>query len=200
MIFGDIDKDIVSNFHDLIWVPADGEEDYWTLPLRHTWFGNNKTMQSANKAVIDTGSSTLAMNEDNFLTLMQSVLDSGLECGFFIDEKFVACRCKNHYDDFPPLKMDINGHILVMNPSDYVACEDGICVILVYNLGGKEIVDSSTIVLGANFLRKFYTVFDMEQKRIGIYGRDIKSKADLFESFLFFSLIIGFLLMAFLLL
>jgi saccharopepsin len=92
MIFGDIDTSIVANFHDIIWVPLEGEvDDYWNLPLRGAYYGeSNKTLQRAKYAVIDTGSSTMALSENNFLDFMQNVLDTGLECGFFIEEKFVA--------------------------------------------------------------------------------------------------------------
>jgi hypothetical protein len=90
MIFGDIDTEIVSNFHDIIWVPMDGQNEYWSLPLRGVKYGDNSTMTQAKYAVIDTGSSTMALSEDNFLELMQNVLDTKLECGFFIEEKFVA--------------------------------------------------------------------------------------------------------------
>lgn len=86
-----------------------------------------------------------------------------------------------------------------MESKDYVANEDNICVILVYNLGAKIVVAENTIVLGVNFLRKFYTIFDIENNRIGIYGKQIQSKTDMFEGFLFFSLILGFLLATFML-
>jgi len=194
MIFGDIDTKIVSNFHDIIWVPIEGGEEYWNLPLRSTSYGDNQTLKNAKYAVIDTGSSTMALAEDNFLELMQSILDTGLECGFFIDEKFVACAAPNGFKDFPVFTMNINGHLFDMDPEDYLACEDDICVILVYNLGDRVVVDRETIVLGVNFLRKYYTVFDIEKSRVGIYGHKINAKTSAFEGLLFLSLIALFVL------
>lgn len=51
------------------------------------------------------------------------------------------------------------------------------------------VVARDTIVLGVNFLRKYYTVFDIEKNRVGIYGQKIGTKIDAFEGFLFFSLV-----------
>ena len=92
MIFGDIDTSIVDNFHDIIWVPVldKDETDYWKLPMTSLSYGDEKIHSMAEFAVIDTGSSTLALSENNFLYLMKSILETDLECGFFLDEKFVA--------------------------------------------------------------------------------------------------------------
>lgn len=79
MIFGDIDTNIVNNFHEIIWVPMETEAEYWSLPLRSVYFGNNRTLNQAKYAVIDTGSSTMAVSEDNFLDLMKNVLETNLE-------------------------------------------------------------------------------------------------------------------------
>ena len=79
MIFGDIDREIVKNMNDFVWVPMKGEEDYWSLPLKSVEFGSKKTLKEAKYAVIDTGSSTMALSENNFLDLMQNVLDTGLD-------------------------------------------------------------------------------------------------------------------------
>lgn len=105
----------------------------------------------------------------------------------------MACICPNKYKDFPTLQMDINGHIFELDPEDYITNEDDICVILIYNLGNRVVVTEDTIVLGVNFLRKYYTVFDIEKSRVGIYGQKIVAKTSIFEGFLFFSLIFGFL-------
>ena len=85
-----------------------------------------------------------------------------------------------------------------MEPEDYIANEDNICVILVYNLGDKVVVTEDTIVLGVNFLRKFYTVFDLEKSRIGIYEHRISKKSGFFGEYYFISLILisGFLLLS----
>eukprot|EP00343_Euplotes_focardii_P002800 CAMPEP_0205805516 /NCGR_PEP_ID=MMETSP0205-20121125/8772_1 /ASSEMBLY_ACC=CAM_ASM_000278 /TAXON_ID=36767 /ORGANISM="Euplotes focardii, Strain TN1" /LENGTH=333 /DNA_ID=CAMNT_0053076877 /DNA_START=61 /DNA_END=1063 /DNA_ORIENTATION=- len=146
MIFGDIDKSIVKNPHNIVWVPMNGEEDYWTLPLKGIYFGKQQ-VKIGEFAVIDTGSSTMALSENNFLSLMQAVLDTGLECGFFIEEKFVACICPNGSEDFPILTLNINGHNFGMEPEDYIASEDDVCVILVYNLGDRAVVSDDTVYL-----------------------------------------------------
>jgi hypothetical protein len=97
--------------------------------------------------------------------------------------------CPNGYADFPTFYLDINGHLFGMSPEDYIANEDDICVLLIYNLGNKVIIDEATVVLGVNFLRKYYTVFDLEKLRVGIYGNQIKAKTSAFEGILFFTLI-----------
>ncbi len=79
MIFGDIDRDLVKDPHDFVWVPMKGQEDYWNLPLKGVYFGNKKTLTDAKFAVIDTGSSTMALSEGNFLDLMENILDIGLD-------------------------------------------------------------------------------------------------------------------------
>ncbi|CAI2365565.1 unnamed protein product [Moneuplotes crassus] len=190
MIFGDIDREIAQNLSEFVWAPMEGEEDYWTLPLTGVYFGQEKTLHQAKYAVIDTGSSTLALSEDNFLELMQSVLDTGLDCGFFIGEKFVACICDNGFDDFPNFTLSIHGYSFDLSPEDYIAEEENICVILVYNLGSRVIIEQDTVVLGANFLRKYYTVFDMEKSRVGIYGNEISRTEPFFMQYALYALLI----------
>ena len=95
-------------------------------------------------------------------------------------------------EDFQPIRLNINGHMFPLDPEDFIASEDDICVILVYNLGDRVVVDDDTIVLGANFLRKYYTVFDLEKERVGIYGQSISAKVNYSQSFMLLGL---FLLM-----
>lgn len=81
MIFGDIDMKIVSNLNDIIWIPVldKSNSDYWKLPLSSVQYGSKKLETQAKYGVIDTGSSTMAFSELNFLYLMKEILDSGLE-------------------------------------------------------------------------------------------------------------------------
>lgn len=194
MIFGDVDREIVNNLHDLIWLPVDGDGEYWSLPCREVHYGNNKTISMAEHAVIDTGSSTVALAEGAFLELMQSILETKLECGFFIDEKFVACFCENGLEDFSTIHLNLGGHVFDLNPEDYVANEQDICVILIYNLGDRLVVTDDTIVLGANFLRKYYTVFDIELTRVGIHGDHIRAKMGTTEILWLTSIALAFIL------
>ena len=41
MVFGDIDTEVVNNFHDIIWIPVldKADTDYWKLPLTSVSYG-----------------------------------------------------------------------------------------------------------------------------------------------------------------
>ena len=201
VIFGDVDTDIVNNLHDVIWAPwAGDDEEYWTIPVGGIRYGNTLTMKQTKYAVIDTGSSTIALSESNFLDLMQDILDTGLEWGFFVEEKFVACVCPHGMKDFKQIQLNINGYEFSLDPEDYIVNEEDIWVILAYNLGNRVAIAESTIILGANFLRKFYTVFDIGNDRVGIYGKPINLHASTVKIFTFAWLMFSFIIASILLL
>jgi len=45
MIFGEIDRRIVRDPKNMVWIPMKEEEDYWSLPLKKCKYGNVKTMK-----------------------------------------------------------------------------------------------------------------------------------------------------------
>lgn len=58
-----------------------------------------------------------------------------------------------------------------------------------YNLGDRVVVEEDTVVLGVNFLRKFYTVFDLEKSRVGIYEPSISQISSFIGGTYFYAII-----------
>lgn len=114
----------------------------------------NKTIT---KAIADTGTSLLVIDPETF-NLLYEYIYSELSC--FLLEGYIICN-ENNLTKYPNITINICGNELVLDPTDYLEqyFDDYILLIESYEFG--------YIILGDTFLRKFYTVFDMENNQIG---------------------------------
>ena len=66
------------------------------------------------------------------------------------------------FDKYPTILMRLDpGTTFTMLPSDYLLCVDGECVLRIQSSGAEM------WILGDAFISAYYTVFDVEHKRVG---------------------------------
>lgn len=108
-------------------------------------------------AIFDTATSTLVTPRAYFSNILQAV-NSDEDCRMIDTE--IYCDCGASY---PVLSLTLGKSVYTLESEYYLGKEnDGDCKLLI--VGG----DAPYWVLGQAFLRKYYTVYDMDGERIGI--------------------------------
>jgi len=150
IVFGAIRENRMAS--QLFWVPVSKETGYWQVQIEDITLDNNKQGICANcQVAVDTGTSELAGPSDviNQLT----------------DKLAVNEDCTN-FAKLPNLGFVVEGHILNLEPKDYIDKADGMCKVAFMHLDVPP-PNGPLFVFGIPFLQKFYTVYDKEKKSVG---------------------------------
>jgi len=137
---------------DLFWVPV-SNPGYWQVEMEDITIANKRQQfcHGNCQVAVDTGTSLMAGPTD---------IVNGL-----VDKLAVASNCSN-YKDLPDLGFVVGNHILNLKPEDYVdKSEDG-CSVALMTLDIPP-PKGPLFIFGDPFLRKYYTVYDREQLRVG---------------------------------
>ena len=84
--------------------------DYWSLKLKKVYFGDLLLVTSASKAIIDSGTSLLAMPDLEFNNMIETVRSEyNYNCFFDDFNRFYACDCtREQKENFPPLNITLS--------------------------------------------------------------------------------------------
>jgi hypothetical protein len=148
--FGEIKNDHMGS--DLIWVNVARDSGYWEVQMEDITIDNEKQELCIDCYVaVDTGTSELAGPS--------SVIEQ------LVDKLQVDDYCGN-YGSLPKLGFAVNGHILNLEPKDYVNKDNGRCGVAFMPLDVPP-PNGPLFVFGIPFLQKFYTVYDVPSRQIG---------------------------------
>lgn len=161
---------------DVTWADV-VDESYWMVESDRVLVstdGRNSTIASGKiKTIVDSGTSLLGAPEE-LVTYLGHLIGS-YRLPWLPSTHFIACDRK---DTLPDIQFDIAGHSFFLRPQDYVIdlnggskSDDGISKVPC--LLGFTPVDipaprGPAIILGDVFMRKYYTIFDYDNKRIGL--------------------------------
>eukprot|EP00903_Cladosiphon_okamuranus_P014763 g13680.t1 len=109
-------------------------------------------------AIVDTGTSGIAVPEDSFYTLAAQITEaSGASC------KGTTCYSTKG-SDFPDLLFELYpSNKFILRGEDYTVCSrGGVCVVKLQPSFGGEFW-----ILGDVFMEAYYTLFDVENLRVG---------------------------------
>jgi len=148
--FGEIKDDHMSS--GLVWVDVARDSGYWEVQMSDITL-NDKTQDLCIDCyvAVDTGTSELAGPS--------SVIEE------LIEKVGVKEDCSN-YEELPKLGFVVNGHILNLEPKDYINKNSGRCSVAFMPLDVPP-PNGPLFVFGIPFLQKFYTVYDVPNKQIG---------------------------------
>jgi len=155
-IFGGVDDTLYSG--DIDYVPV-RRKAYWEVELEAVTFGDETLELENTGAAIDTGTSLLAIP-----TRVASILNDqiGAERGW-TGQYTVDCA---KVASLPDLGFVFNGKTYSLSSTDYILNVQGTCISgfqgMDINLPGGELW-----IIGDIFLRKFFTVYDMERDAVG---------------------------------
>lgn len=148
--FGDIKTEHLAS--ELIWAPVERDYGYWEVRI------GDITLNEAEMDVcvgcfvaVDTGTSELAGPPD--------VIDR------LIVELNVERDCSN-FESLPRLGFTVGGHVLNLEPKDYVDFDRGACSVALMPLDVPP-PKGPLFVFGMPFLQRFYTVYDVANRRVG---------------------------------
>jgi len=150
--FGSYKKDLMGS--ELFWTKVH-EPGYWQVKVEDiTLAGERQQICKGPRGcqvAVDTGTSLLAGPPD----VVQSL----------IDELQVAQDCSN-LKDLPHMGFIIDGHALELAPDDYVSQGDSGCALGLMELDIPP-PKGPLFIFGDPFLRKYYTVYDRKNLRVG---------------------------------
>ena len=141
--------------HELRWAV-----DVSSIYLQKDSEQNNIFVSTSTKALIDSGTSLIAVSETIRDKLYHSLQSEGKGCRLYLG--FIICKERN-LANYPDIVFNLCGNKMALNPIDYIEIYDDFLLIFIQIYNGNE----ELIILGDTFMRKYYTVFNLEEKKVG---------------------------------
>ncbi len=143
---------------NLQWVPLLAKT-YWEITLGDVQVnGKSYTASSSTKAIVDSGTSLMTGPSEQIAQLAKAV---GAK-PFIAGEYLVTCDTTK----LPNIDFVINGLTYTLAPKDYIIPDGDVCL---FGFMGLDVPAPSgpLWILGDIFMRKYYTVFDYGNARVG---------------------------------
>jgi len=148
--FGDVKEEHMIT--PMFWSPVTKDTGYWQVQIEDITINNRKQGLCADcQVAVDTGTSQLAGPTD-VINDLSKILDVQSDC--------------SNYDELPDLGFVIGENILNLNHQDYVDKGADGCEVSLMPLDVPP-PNGPLFIFGDPFLRKYYTSYDMENKRVG---------------------------------
>jgi len=148
--FGEVKQEHLAS--GLFWVDVARDTGYWEVRIDDIAVDNHPLEICINCYVaVDTGTSELA-GPSHIIEALQRKLN-------------VLPDCSN-YHTLPRLGFVLGGHILNLEPRDYIDKAAGRCDVSLMPLDVPP-PQGPLFVFGIPFLQKFYTVYDQDTSRVG---------------------------------
>eukprot|EP00448_Togula_jolla_P013727 CAMPEP_0170572328 /NCGR_PEP_ID=MMETSP0224-20130122/2157_1 /TAXON_ID=285029 /ORGANISM="Togula jolla, Strain CCCM 725" /LENGTH=423 /DNA_ID=CAMNT_0010894809 /DNA_START=47 /DNA_END=1318 /DNA_ORIENTATION=- len=148
--FGEVKEERLAS--DLVWASVARDSGYWEVQMDDVTLDDHPQQLCIDcYAAVDTGTSELAGPSEVIAVLG--------------DKLNVKEDCSN-FHLLPKLGFIVAGHILNLQPRDYVDREGGRCSVALMPLDVPP-PNGPLFVFGIPFLQRFYTVYDTDSRRIG---------------------------------
>ena len=136
--------------------------------MSQIYFGDKKVQNSiVDNVIVDSGTSLLLMPEHEFSMLIDQIMSQAeIEHMFTNDYGLEAFACTKNktYALLPHISLLINGLKYSIPPASYIGYKSGTCTMKI--MTNKR--DKTFITLGLNFFENYYSIFDIENKMIGL--------------------------------
>ncbi|PIO73413.1 eukaryotic aspartyl protease, partial [Teladorsagia circumcincta] len=136
-------------------------EDYWRINLRGVSIQDYTIAYGPISAIVDTGTSLIAGPSDAIQTIHQAI---GAYMG---DRGQMRVDCST-IPQLPSITFTIGGQDFILEGADYIIqYGDSFCISGFMSMNTPPQSSAPSWILGDVFIRRFYTVFDHGNKRVG---------------------------------
>lgn len=142
---------------DLQWVNLKAAT-YWEIDLTGFNVGTTTYVSSSTNAIVDSGTSILTGPSEVVASVAKQIGAKEIIAG----EYLVACN----YDTLPNFDFTIGGNVYTLTPTDYLIPDGDLCLLGLMALDIPA-PTGPLWILGDVFMRKYYTVFDYDNQRVG---------------------------------
>lgn len=161
ILIGGYDLEKYGKSGSIKYIETYAQTGYWLVPLKSIKVGTESIGRSSIAAIIDTGTSYILSPNEEIVEVMYWVSKYG-NCALIVESLVCVCDQTNWNTAFPDLTFGIGDYSFTITSLSYFKKDGDECTLLVRSLGSKNYW-----IFGDVFLRNFYTIFDMENKRIG---------------------------------
>lgn len=156
MTFGDVDKSKFTG--DIGYTGLSKDDGTWTIKCDGISLGNKDSGIPARNASVDTGTSYMFMSKDDAKTFHSAIQGAKLSS----DGVYWQIPCNGQSD----VQLSFNGKTYTVPTKDWVGNPTSDSTLCISNIYPGSPVDG--FLLGDTFLKNVYSVFDYDQKRIGM--------------------------------
>lgn len=121
---------------------------HWTIEINGGYVNGYNFCQNGCKAIVDTGAPWLVGPSTEVEAIMEAI---------GIDSHNIDCNLRS---TLPTITFTMNGKDFPIEPEWYISSVNGVCSLAIAT--GTDVW-----MLGVVFVRRYYTLFDMENQRIG---------------------------------
>jgi len=154
LLLGGTDSDYYTG--DFTYVPLKAET-YWEITMDSLKIGDS-TYGEGNNAIVDSGTSLLTGPSDAVKAIAEAIGAKPLIAGEYV----VSCDAT----DLPDLSFTLNGQVYTLTSKDYLIPDGDMCLLGMMGLDVPR-PNGPLWILGDLFMRKYYTVFDVANSRVG---------------------------------
>lgn len=166
--FGWYDLSIVGKNAEFHYSPLKTHDTYWGIYMTGFEIINTKSKEkllpdpcaeNTCNTIVDSGTSGIAVPDAIFEDILLAIQG---------DNDCIDGECfDTDFDKYPTLLFKLDpGTTYTILPSDYLLCVEDECVLRIQSSGGDM------WILGDAFISAYYTVFDVEKKRVGFACED----------------------------
>ncbi|KAL2222886.1 aspartic endopeptidase Pep2 [Thermoascus aurantiacus ATCC 26904] len=155
--FGGIDKNHFTG--DLVKIPL-RRKAYWEVDLDAIAFGDNAAELDNTGAILDTGTSLIAL-PSTLAELLNKEIGAKKS---WTGQYSVDCEKRS---SLPDLTFTLTGHNFTIGPYDYILEVQGSCISAFMGMDFPEPVGPLAI-LGDAFLRRWYSMYDLGNNAVGL--------------------------------
>ena len=170
IILGGFDVEKYTSNGTLTFLKVYSQLGYWAVSLEGVSYGSQALTMNSVMAIVDTGTSFIIGPQDEIMQFLQPLLSEGM-CSSTAAGIYCDCGKKYSLSDYSDLVFTLGGYQFTVPAESYMWQQGSQCMLLVGSL--QEV---GMWILGDVFLRNYYTIFDMDNQRVGFAGNVHKSK------------------------
>ena len=143
---------------EIVWTPVTSKT-YWEVKM-DSFSANGENLSSTARAIVDSGTSLIGGPSAEVKAFAQKI--GAKPVSVLTPNQFVL-DC-NAVKNLPQIQIVLSGNKLTLTGEEYVVNADGRCLL---GMTGLDVPRGPLWILGDVLMRKYYTVFDVDNVRVG---------------------------------